>query len=63
MPHLSSSENRYGASCVRVPARGLPHPLSGNALVSLPAPSTAFPLKSRSRGHHGTTSSQATHPT
>ena len=31
---ISSSEDSYGPSCVRVPARGLPPALSGAALAS-----------------------------
>ena len=63
MPHISSSEDLYGPSCVLVPVRVLPHTLSGAALASLPAPSSAFPLKSRGYAHHSPASPQATHPT
>jgi hypothetical protein len=31
---ISSSEDNDGSSCVRVPTRGLPPPLSGEARVS-----------------------------
>ena len=31
---ISSSEDSYGPSCLRVPARGLPPPLFGAALAS-----------------------------
>src|SRR5260221_430172 len=55
MPHISSSEDLYGPSCVLVPARVLPHTLSGAALASLLAPSSAFPLKSRGHAHHSPT--------
>jgi hypothetical protein len=44
MPHISSSEDLYGPVCVRVPARVLPHTLSGAALASLLAPSSVLPL-------------------
>src|SRR5579864_870913 len=60
---ISNSEDLYGPSCVLVPARFLSHPLSGAALAFLLAPSSAFPLQSRSCAHHGATSAQATHPT
>ena len=43
--------------------RGLPSPLSGATVASLLAPSSAFPLQSRSCAHHGAPSAQATHPT
>jgi hypothetical protein len=56
MPHISSSEDRYGPSCVLVPARVLPHTLSGAALASVLAPSSAFPLKSRGHAYHSPTS-------
>jgi hypothetical protein len=46
MPHISSSEDLYGPSCV------LAHTLSGAALASLLAPSSAFPLKSRGHAYH-----------
>jgi hypothetical protein len=62
-PHFSNSEDRYGPSCVRVPARVLSHPLSGAALAFFLAPSSAFPLQSRSCAHHGAPPAQATHPT
>ncbi len=58
---ISSSEDRYGLSGVRVPARVLPPPRLGAPLAPLLAPSSAFPLKSRGHTHHGPTSSQATH--
>jgi hypothetical protein len=56
MPHISSSEDLYGLSYVLVPARVLPHTLSGAALASLLAPSSVFPLKSRGHAHHSPTS-------
>jgi hypothetical protein len=34
LPHILSCEDRYGSSCVRVPARGLPPALSGEARAS-----------------------------
>jgi hypothetical protein len=61
MPPTSSSEDRYGLSSVPVLARGLP-PLSGAALASLPAPSSAFPLTSREHTHAVAPSAQAPHP-
>ena len=47
MPHISSSEDLYGPSYVLVPAGVLAHTLSGAALASLLAPSSAFPHTSR----------------
>ena len=44
---ISNSEDDDGPSCVRVPARGLPPALSGAALASLLAPSSAFLLTRR----------------
>jgi len=51
MPHTSNSEDRYGLSSVPVLARGLPHPLTGEARASLLAPSSAFPLTSKEQTH------------
>jgi hypothetical protein len=62
MPHTSSSEDRYGLSSVPVLARGLLHPLSGEARASLLAVSSAFPLTSREETYHGATSFQAPLP-
>jgi hypothetical protein len=59
---ISNSEDRYGLSDVLVSARVLPPTRLGAPLAPFLAPSSAFPLKSRSYAHHGATSSQATHP-
>jgi hypothetical protein len=59
---ISSSEDRYDHSGVRVSARVLPHPLSSVALASFLAPSSAFPFTSRQETHSGPTSSQAPLP-
>src|SRR5215470_14461488 len=53
---ISNSEDRYGPSCVRVPARGLPPALSGEARASLLVPSSAFPLKRWGHPLHSPTS-------
>jgi hypothetical protein len=58
---ISSSEDSYGASCVRVPARGLPSPLSGAALASLLAFFSAFPLTRRGQAHHAPPPAEAPH--
>ena len=60
---ISSSEDRYGPSDVRVPARFLPPPLSGAALPSFLALSSPFPFKRRGHTHQSPTPPQATHPT
>ncbi len=61
LPPISNSEDRYGALCVRVPARGLLHPLSSVSLASLLALSSAFPLTNRQETHDGPPSAQAAH--
>ncbi len=63
MPHISSSEDRYGPSCLHIPARALPPPLTGAALASFLAPSSAFPLKRKGHALHSPTSPPATNPT
>lgn len=57
MLHTSSSEALYGLSSVPVLARGLPHPLSGEAWASLLAPSSAFHFTNREETHSGPPSS------
>ncbi len=44
---ISSSEDKYGASCVRIPAPGLHSPLFGAALASLLVPSSTTLFKRR----------------
>jgi hypothetical protein len=44
---IFNSEDDDGAPCVRVPARGLPPPVSGAALASLQGPFSAFFLTRR----------------
>jgi transposase-like protein len=46
---ISNSEDHDGLSCVCVPARLLPHPLSGAAVASLLVPSSAFLLLRRGK--------------
>ena len=58
---ISSSEDCYGFSCALVSTRVLP-PLSGAALASLLAPTSAFPLTSREQTHPIAPSPQASHP-
>ncbi len=62
LPHLSNSEDRYGLSCVRVPARRLPPALSGAAGASLLVPSSAFLLTRGSQAQQAPPSTQASLP-
>src|SRR5260221_10138953 len=59
---ISNSEDRYGPSCVRVPARGLPPALSGEARASLLVPSSAFLLTRKGQAHHAPSSAEAPLP-
>ena len=52
----------YGRSCVRVPARGLPPPLAGEARASLLVPSSAFHLTRRGRAQRAPPSAEAPLP-
>lgn len=58
---ISSDEDLYVLSCVRVPARVLPHSRLGAALASLLAPSSAITFTSREETYSGPPSSQAPH--
>ncbi|MGZ3624108.1 MAG: hypothetical protein ACXWPG_13395 [Ktedonobacteraceae bacterium] len=60
---ISSDEDRYGFTRFPVSARVLPYPLSGLALASLLAPSSAITFTSRKQTQDGPPSSQAPHPT
>src|SRR6266487_243581 len=59
---ISNSEDRYGPSCVRVPARGLPPAFSGEARASLLVPFSAFLLTRRGQAHDAPSSAQAPLP-
>ncbi len=52
---ISSDEDLYILSCVRVPARVLPHSRLGAALASLLAPSSAIIFTSREETYSGPT--------
>jgi hypothetical protein len=58
---ISSDEDRYVPSCVRVPARSLPH-LSGTSLAFLLALASAITFTSRQETSSGPPSAQAPHP-
>jgi hypothetical protein len=60
---ISSDEDRYGFRRFPVSARVLPSLLSGAALASLLAPSSAITFTSRKQTHDGPPSSQTPHPT
>jgi hypothetical protein len=60
---ISSDEDLYVSSCVRVPARVLPHARLGAALVSLLAPSSAITFTSREETDSGPPPAQAPHST
>jgi transposase-like protein/IS1 family transposase len=62
MPLISSSEDCYGLSSVRVSARVPLSPLSSSALASWLAPSSAFPLSRCIQTQPSPPSSQATNP-
>jgi hypothetical protein len=59
---ISSSEDCHEPSCLLVPARGVPLPLSGAVVASWLALSSAFPCTSRQETSSGPPSAQATHP-
>src|SRR6266567_677253 len=61
LPPISSSEDVYDPSCLLVLIRGLP-PLSGAALASWLAPSSAFPLTRRDHPLQSPPSPQAANP-
>ena len=60
---ISSDEDQYVPSCVRIPACVLPHVRLGAALADLLAPSSAIPFTSRQETSSGAPSAQAPHPT
>src|SRR5258708_23038157 len=62
LPPISNSEDRYGPSCVLVPARGLSPLLSGAALASLLVPSPTFLLTRRGQAQQAPPSAQASLP-
>ena len=59
---ISNSEDCYGPSCVRVPARGLPPALFGEARASLLVPSSAFHLTRRGQAQRAPPSAEAPLP-
>src|SRR5215469_11401511 len=62
LPPIFNSEDRDVRSCVRIPARGLPALLSGEARVSGWVPFSAFLLTRWGQAQHIPPSPQASHP-
>jgi hypothetical protein len=62
LPHLSNSEDSYGPSCTRVPARGLSPACSDAARASLLVPFSAFLHKRCGQAQQAPPSAQAPLP-